>query len=337
MLPAAAVAAGNVVLLALLVLGSLRHRRSPSGHVVTRAAFDIGSGMTKLLVAEVDVQPAHTALTRILLSDDTEIMLRRDLLQQPGGGRPAFSAAIQAQLYDQLAAYKRTARSLGATQFAAVATAAFRETSNGDALLDRIRNGLAIPVAVISQAMEGQLGFFTASVVCPDAPPEQLVVWDSGGGSFQVTTLYKGDVEMYGAAVGSSVATVALVEAVQGHPYAGQSPNPVALDEAEALHEYLLDRLPEPPIWLRAKVLQQDVVVVGIGGSSSIFNLALQVIGHQEFTAQEVWTHVRFLVNQTDAQLSWYPQRDMVLPKLVLMAAVMRKCGIPRVRYCPCN
>lgn len=61
---------------------------------------------------------------------------------------------------------------------------------------------------------------------CPDAPPEQLVVWDSGGGSFQVTTLYKGDVEMYGAAVGSSVATVALVEAVQGHPYAGQSPNP---------------------------------------------------------------------------------------------------------------
>lgn len=28
---------------------------------------------------------------------------------------------------------------------------------------------------------------------------------------------------------------------------------------------------------------------------------------------------------------------EMVLPKLVLMAAVMRKCGIPRVRYCPCN
>eukprot|EP00668_Euglena_longa_P031279 GGOE01040453.1.p1 GENE.GGOE01040453.1~~GGOE01040453.1.p1 ORF type:complete len:362 (+),score=114.65 GGOE01040453.1:149-1087(+) len=294
--------------------------------------------MTKLLVAEVDIQPTRTSLARILLSDDTEIMLRRNLLQQQAPShQPAFSPAIQTLLYNQLDAYKQTACGLGATQFAAIATAAFRETSNGDALLDRIRSELGIPVEVISQATEGRLGFFTAGVVCPDAPPEQLVVWDSGGGSFQVTSLYKGDAEMYGAAVGSSVATMALVEAVQGHMYTGQSPNPVTLDEAQALYEFLLDQLPEPPIWLRAKVLLQDVVVVGIGGSTSIFNLASQVIGHQEFTAQEVWTHVRFLVNQTDAQLNWYPQREMVLPKLVLMYTVMHKCGIQRVRYCPCN
>ena len=52
-----------------------------------------------------------------------QVMLRRDLLQQnKQGGRKSFSLAIQAQLYDQLAAYKSIAQAAGATQYAAVAT-----------------------------------------------------------------------------------------------------------------------------------------------------------------------------------------------------------------------
>jgi exopolyphosphatase/guanosine-5'-triphosphate,3'-diphosphate pyrophosphatase len=233
--------------------------------------------------------------------------------------------------------YREAAHRLGAGQVAAIATAAFREVADGASLLEELKQALGVPVEVVSQETEGQLGFFTAGVACPDVPQDRMVVWDSGGGSFQMTSLYKGDILMYGHSTGSSLATKALVHDVQGHQYVGQSPNPVSLEEAFALRRLLTDRLPEPPVWLRAKVRRPDVTVLGIGGSTCIFNLAAQVVGRPEFTLEEVWAAAQSLANQTDAQLGWYPQRDMVISKLSLMAAVMAKCGVPRVRYCPCN
>ena len=65
-----ALVAGNVILFALFFC-ALRRRRWHSSSTVTRAAIDIGSGMTKVLVAEVDLE--NNNLVRVLISDDAEV------------------------------------------------------------------------------------------------------------------------------------------------------------------------------------------------------------------------------------------------------------------------
>ena len=68
------------------------------------------------------------------------------------------------------------------------ATAVFRSAENGEEVLERVRSEIEIDVQMVSQELEGRLGFLTAKAVGPaDVKAEELIAWDSGGGSFQIT------------------------------------------------------------------------------------------------------------------------------------------------------
>ena len=58
---------------------------------------------------------------------------------------------IQDRNFQILAKFKQGAEELGASQFAAVATAVFRKAANGAYFLNRVRNELGIPVDITSQ------------------------------------------------------------------------------------------------------------------------------------------------------------------------------------------
>jgi exopolyphosphatase/guanosine-5'-triphosphate,3'-diphosphate pyrophosphatase len=140
------------------------------------AAIDIGSNTTRLLVAEpVDGQlkkvMEQRAYTRIGKAVDKKGAILPEKIEEVG---------------EVVGTQMRLAQELGAEEFRAVATAAVREASNGEAVVEAIGNAAGIPIEVLPEEEEGRLSFLGATKTLGH-PAEGLVgVVDIGGGSTEV-------------------------------------------------------------------------------------------------------------------------------------------------------
>ena len=203
---------------------------------IRRAAFDVGSGATKILVADVDMHAGPLpAISKVVFQKKVSILMSEDLQKS---GQASFSSGILHELMETLKEFKREADEAGAEQFAGAATAAFRKAKNGPDFLEQVR-GEGIELRIIPQEEEGSIGFLTGSQACPHILGSDLVVWDSGGGSFQISSMEQGMVCSWMRSLGSGIATGVLVEVVQGKDFkTTPSPNPVTIGEAQELGFY---------------------------------------------------------------------------------------------------
>jgi hypothetical protein len=190
-----------------------------------RAALDVGSGATKLLVARVLVTtatptlPATTNLVEQLYSLQLDCLLSRDLearavADDTNNKAPSLSEEVIDELRSILTRFRDVALQYGVAnkRIAGGGTAVFRKLgAAGVALLASLSSELGIRLSVLPQPLEAKLGF-NAGVVLSNAAATSLsaaaetataaaradasgsstntgglVVWDSGGGSFQMT------------------------------------------------------------------------------------------------------------------------------------------------------
>lgn len=302
------------------------------------AAMDIGSGSMKLVVAKCHKR-TH-AIKKILQSEFVEVLLAHDLKQSTDG---CLSEAVLVQATAVLRHLLRICQrhNVPATNIRAVATQVFRISKNGATFLAQVEADLGLRVNIVSQEDEARLGFFTGLALAPLRDTtinlHNLVVWDSGGASFQLTCCPRPGpaIVSYNGPLGSSVVTAHLVERIQGRSFREtQSPNPCSREDLTRLRGFILETLTDPSEALISAVARTGGLVVGIGEALSIFNIAHLAVGSMEFTSEEVWSAVLRLVGHTDEQLSGFPQPTMVLPKLVLLYTVMVHVSARRVRYC---
>eukprot|EP00286_Rhodomonas_abbreviata_P020365 CAMPEP_0181306172 /NCGR_PEP_ID=MMETSP1101-20121128/10147_1 /TAXON_ID=46948 /ORGANISM="Rhodomonas abbreviata, Strain Caron Lab Isolate" /LENGTH=440 /DNA_ID=CAMNT_0023412189 /DNA_START=54 /DNA_END=1376 /DNA_ORIENTATION=+ len=307
---------------------------------VRRAAFDVGSGASKILVADVDMHAGFVpAITKVVFSKKVSILMSEDL--QKGVGT-AFSSGILQELMQVLMDFKREAEAAGAEQLGGAATAAFRRAENGPEFLKKV-NAEGINLKIVSQEQEGALGFLTATNECPGIAPTDMVAWDSGGGSFQISSAEGKDssVLSWMRSVGSGIATSVLVQQVQGKNFKDcPSPNPVSIPQAQSLVRELRRLIGEPPDWLLNKIRAPGVSLVGVGGDTSIFCLGTQLAATQCFSKAEVLEGIENLCGKTDLQLRLMEdtpaaqyQPHNVIPKLVLLYTVMDILCCEKVLY----
>ena len=140
------------------------------------AAIDIGSNTTRVLVAEpVDGQlkkvMEQRAYTRI-----NKAVLRSGAIPPEKVEEVAGVVATQVRL----------ARELGAEAIRAVATAAIREASNGEAVVREIGRVSGVPVEILSEEEEGRLAFIGATKTLGHPVEGRIGVVDVGGGSTEV-------------------------------------------------------------------------------------------------------------------------------------------------------
>lgn len=203
-----------------LAMLRLLSRRRP----IRRAAFDIGSGGTKLLIA--DVHPLTGKLvSQPLFELDIPVPFKGD--EQVHG---RLSEDIQLVGLSVLQTMLRKAGELGAVEACAIATEVFRVASNGAEYLGRVR-ALGLSVSVVTQPLEARLGLATAEALEASAQrglaaSSGITVWDSGGASFQITTraagpaslnepLRNAELRAYTGRIGTSPALKALVMQVR--------------------------------------------------------------------------------------------------------------------------
>ena len=126
----------------------------------------------------------------------------------------SLSAEVQEQGLATLKELQSEANALGAVQSFAIATEVFRTSPNGMDYLSRVTSELGIPVSILTQDEEAEVGLATAEAYANDADGDSdgggagggagagagasecvssggtdpIISWDSGSGSFQFCT-----------------------------------------------------------------------------------------------------------------------------------------------------
>jgi exopolyphosphatase/guanosine-5'-triphosphate,3'-diphosphate pyrophosphatase len=167
------------------------------------AAIDIGSNTTRVLVAEpvdgqlkkVMEQRAYTRINKALDSDG------------------AIQAEKIAEVAEVVSTQVRLARELGAEEIRAVATAAVREASNGEAAAAAIGETAGVKVEILGEEEEGRLSFIGATKTLGHPVAGKIGVVDVGGGSTEVIlgTVPGGASEVLSWRVGSGVLADELI------------------------------------------------------------------------------------------------------------------------------
>lgn len=214
---------------------------------VRRGAMDIGTSSHKLLVADVHLPSATVlpvAVYEVRVPLGASLLAAAEGVRNGGdGGRGTDDGTPDSRSLlppDALAASAAAVSTLAAAAASAgvppgatvgVATAAFRRSANGAAHVASVGARHGLRLVVVDAAAEGELALLTvaASLGLP-APalsgglgrggglggggglPPGLVVWDSGGGSFQLTAAASGGragLDVYQGGLGSADAAAA--------------------------------------------------------------------------------------------------------------------------------
>jgi exopolyphosphatase/guanosine-5'-triphosphate,3'-diphosphate pyrophosphatase len=151
---------------------------------VRYAAIDVGTNSVKLHVAERDSTGSwHRVLDRI------EVSRLGERLQETGEIQPA----AQARTVAVIAGMAAQAKSAGAQSIVAVGTMGLRQARNSRAFLEAVRATCGIAIEVIDGKEEARLAYLAAQDGLGVAKGS-VVVFDTGGGSTQVTLGRNGSV-----------------------------------------------------------------------------------------------------------------------------------------------
>ena len=297
--------------------------------IVRRAAIDIGSAETKLTIADVDTA-AHKIM-QIYYQEYRSVELRKDLAASQDG---SLSLQIENRLIETLNNYKTATVALMPKEWFGIGTAVFRKASNGQEILDRIKQATGISIHLATQAEEGQIGFQSA-VATSGLAADQVIAWDSGSGSFQITTLNGEHIDMYGAEFALVPALEVLTTEIRGKTFNQEnSPNPILFEEVDLLANIIQnEKLPPVPNWLT----ETQKTLVSFGGETSIFSMGQIATGKHKFTRDELWNAIKHVAGKPDEALSIFPEPHKTVVGLTLLYSVMNHCNINAMEYAKTN
>ena len=245
------------------------------------AVIDVGTNSVKLHLGEVRAD-----------GEQRTVVDRAEITRLGEGQADSGLLADEAirRTVEAIAAMAEEARRDRAADIAAIGTAGLRRAPNRDVLVDAVRARCGIAVEVISGEEEARLAYLAATSALPSAHG-RLVVFDSGGGSTQLTFGEGGQIaEQFSVDVGAVRATEryglahAVSEDTLHDALAG-----IAADLAR------LDGRPEPD------------ALVAIGGTAT--NLAAVKHGLEHYDADVVQGTVLDLA-EIDRQIERYRTRD---------------------------
>eukprot|EP00049_Salpingoeca_infusionum_P001564 m.49371 g.49371 ORF g.49371 m.49371 type:complete len:441 (+) comp11090_c0_seq1:359-1681(+) len=303
------------------------------------AAFDIGSGKTKMDVVEVH----DNVVLRTLFSEQRNVPFARYF-------EASLDNTLSAEVLDMcraaIAEFKDVAQKHGAESLFGVATQVFRRAANGEAFLKELREVYEVQVFLATQRMEGILGFRTALAASGITDVDRVVSYDSGAASFQICVAldHRGtSLDAYEAPWGAMVAFSKLVTVVRKHPYDPHTKaNPVEPNEALALVEYIMSSLEpcDPAVQSRIDTCASlDIPIAAYGDVTSIFSMASIACKSRDFTPSTLRDALLSACNQTTEQLAeqGFPTPEYVVPKLCLFYAVVSFTRMKQINFTPSN
>ncbi len=309
------------LILSFLLLSScslLPHRKSSFHCQVKRAALDIGSGSTKVLAAKVD--KCKRKVLEIYSERNFAFKFKESLhLNQGRLSEDDFSKikGTLIELKEQLQA--------SGVALSGVATEVFRQANNGPGFIARLSRETGIPIKLINQKEEAHLGFWGA-VAVTEKNPQNIVVWDIGGGSMQITTQRKDHLFTY---LGK-LASVSFKNKILSYKKKKRgSPNPIG--EFATLWASNLAEKESQKVDREVKYDANKKEVIGIGGVHyfSIKN-QLRLSPNRPYSLFQLEEAIAKRRNWSDRQL-FGSYKETEVSNLILVKSFMKGLGIQTV------
>lgn len=257
------------------------------------AAIDIGSNTTRILVAE----PQDGQIVKVMEQRAyTRIGKARD-------GKGRISKEKIEEVADIVDTQVRLAREVGAEAFRAVATAAIRDSKNGEAMVKAIEAKAGIPVDIISEKEEGRLAFLGATKALGHPAEGSVAVVDVGGGSTEIIlgSMSDGVQEVMSWPIGSGLLADELIEG-----------DPPSASEIRKIRDRVADEF-------KGVEIERPDQVVAVGGSSTSLRRLVGVVLEYETLERGI----RVLCGDSSADVGRRfeldPVRVKILPTGVLI------------------
>lgn len=290
---------------------------------VVRAAIDIGSGATKLKVAQVNLKTQK--IEKVLVNESFPVQYQEGLEKSPD---QTFDEALMKTGLEALKKSQKIAQKHRAEKVVAVATASFRKAANVDKFIDKIQRETGISVHIIDQELEGALGF-SATAAQLATSPQDIIVWDIGGGSFQFSTLNdRGDLVVHRGHDASIPFKNHVIKHIQKkNPDVISTPNPLNHDELQEAESHARKLSKKVDSLFKKKIGNPATKVIGIG---NIFAYGIYpLIGEKStFTTKELSQRVQHLKGKTDQDLGESAYVNVAVTNPVLVLGFMRTLGI---------
>ena len=295
-----------------------------------RAAMDIGSGATNLKVAKVD--PTTGKIISKIYEQSIPVPYQKHLEFSPNN---TFDREVMEQGILAIKNLKKVADAHHAKKVVAVATAAFRQADNAKEFAQEIENQTGVQVQIIDQDEEGILAFRGALAVTPHVEPAEVVTWDIGGGSMQLTTLSEQGAFLIEKGQTASIPFKnAIIQQIKGNDIQAQpSPNPLNQAEVEQALHYAQQKAQQTDSYIKDKINTPTTQVLGVG---SLFNYGILRLVHQDqqmtVTQEQLKKAIQNLVDKTDADMvEKGPLAEVSVSNPLLVLGYMQALNIPQV------
>ena len=204
---------------------------------------------------------------------------------------------------------------------------------------------MGIRFQILPQEEEGELGFLTATVLYPEVSSDNLLVWDSGNGSFQITAKEKDSFHVYEGPLGHGTVRVMLSKDIRDKPIlkGHESGNPLSKNEAIELADKIRKTLPPTPNWFHHKLASEDTVIATFGDGESIFALVAQAVAVLDGSSQPIQDAVISLADVQKVIDTYIEESDEIfdatglhrktLTSALHLATVMEYFGMDSIHY----
>lgn len=279
-----------------------------------RGALDIGSGTTKFLVLRIDV--CKKQVVEVLFQDRLALAFNEALEKSSDKKIPdEFSSASAGKIESVLEKMKGQ----DVKKISAVATAVFRNAKNGAEVINSFSKRWKIPIRLISQQEEAELGFWSVLAEKSWKPEEaSVVIWDIGGGSMQMYAWNRGRPQTYQGQLASvSFKNEVLKTLFFKAPDQEASPNPLGDRAAASVQIAKNHAVLNVPEYFKKHGAKADWV--GVGGVLSLSVQGQTKKNAAEFSQSELAQALTSQAKLSDEQIqSEYKTTDVTNLALVL-------------------
>lgn len=299
------------------------------------AAIEIGSGKTRLCIAEI----ADSSIEKIYFEKEEELHFADYAHQHQG----ILDEEILKKAIEVLSGYKQIATQFNVQKIKCIATDIFRDTqkaSSGKEFIHELSQKLDIHIQIIDQQREGLLGFLTISHIIRHYQPPivntDLIAWDSGRSSAQLTMKHNHTFEVYQNSFGVIPIQRVLEEIRKTRGQPQTSLIPISSDEIQTTIDHLKLQAEEISPSMVDKI--SSGVVVRKYGSKMLVR-AFQVDALRLLEKEEIKDILKQFSGKTEHDIisitGGHQDVDpsMLIMSLLGMYAIMDKFGINSIRF----
>ncbi len=298
---------------------------SISAEIERRAAIDIGSGGTKVSIADVDTDTNQIIET--IIDTSFSVPYQASLDKSADGTFDQETQNLGLKTFQDI---REMLDQQQVQKIAAIATSAFRKSNNSKEFVSQVEHLTGIKIQIILQREEGEIAFFSA-LASGQFNPEEVVVWDIGTGSLQMTTKKEdqGLTVYMGEQMGSVAFKSYIIDTIQEKDLEGnQSPNPITEEDLKMADSFAraFGRKAYPII---KQKLQNSAPVIGIG---RLFYHSIRPLASEgnKITRKALRTFITTSLNKTDQELN-NPFAHVDVSNCILTLAIMKALHIQEI------